>query len=103
MTAPDTVEYGTCTRCGYAMFPVPPLSPCGHDAPVELKPLVESGRVYSWTRVHLGEEPQLIVMADFLGGRLRVNAPMKGTEEVSIGDEVRLEADETYPYRLVPV
>ncbi|HJR93542.1 MAG TPA: hypothetical protein VJ938_13940 [Acidimicrobiia bacterium] len=96
------VEYGTCPVCGTVMLPVLDLSPCGHDAPPVRAPLTESGTVYSWTRVWLGDEPngRLIVMADFLDGALRVTAPLDGAE-IAIGDAVVLTAAEDVPYRLV--
>jgi uncharacterized OB-fold protein len=101
--AGNEVEYGRCTECGYLMFPIPPLSPCGHDAPVDKNPLIENGLVYSWTRTRLGESDRLLVMVDFLEGRLRVSAPLLGADHVEIGDAVRIESAVDTPYAFVPV
>lgn len=98
----DPIGYGACIECGYLMLPVLPLSPCGHDALVEEKPLDELGEVYSWTRFRLGESERLLVMVDFFGGKLRVTAPLVETESVAIGDRVRIVPGGDTPYAFVP-
>ncbi|MGH8913650.1 MAG: hypothetical protein ACRDZM_03945 [Acidimicrobiia bacterium] len=96
------VEYGSCPVCGYVMLPVLEMSPCGHDAPPVLSPLDEAGVVYSWTRVWPDDTGQTLAMADFLGGRLRVTAPLLDGGEVVIGDRVRLTVGSGTPLALYP-
>jgi hypothetical protein len=83
------------------MFPVLPLSPCGHADEPSIEALDEPGTVYSWTRVALGEgDVQLLAMVDFLGGSLRVIAPVADTDELAIGDQLVLTASTDHPYEL---
>ncbi|HEY4153236.1 MAG TPA: hypothetical protein VGM38_07930, partial [Pseudolysinimonas sp.] len=63
------------------------LSPCGHDAEPDLVAFDGPGEVYSWTRTH-GEAGTVIAMTDFLGGELRVTAPVIGSDAVAIGDRL---------------
>ncbi len=98
----EPVEYGTCPACGYVMLPVLPMSPCGHDNTPVLALLDEPGIVYSWTTVRLGgeEESSTLAMADFLGGRLRVTAPVLEQGEIAIGDQVRVTVGRDTPFGL---
>lgn len=100
-----SLSYGRCPACGYVMFPLLTTSPCGHDREPDLVPLDEPGVVYSWTRVWKGEdEPgDVLAMADFLGGRLRVTAPMLDVEGTTIGARVRLVTGRDTDYALVAV
>ena len=95
-----TPQFGTCPRCGYLKYPVLPVSPCGHSDAVVVAPLEESGVVYSWTRVSIDpkSEGTLIAMVDFLGGGIRVTAPLVGATEVAIGSKASLRevADSSY-------
>ena len=101
--APQAIQYGRCPACGYVMLPVLTMSPCGHADEPQLIDLVEPGRVYSWTRVWEGEEQtaNVLVMADFLGGHLRVSAPLLGAGGVEIGDAVQVTAGTKTPYALI--
>lgn len=96
----EAVEYGICGTCGYLMLPVLDTSPCGHPGPVGTKTLQETGEVYSWTRMRLGEE-RILVMGDFFGGELRVTAPLLDAESVAIGDRIRLVVGVDTPYAYV--
>lgn len=91
------VEYGRCAVCGYLMLPVPDIPPCGHRCVVETRPLEEPAVVYSWTRMRLGQD-QILVMADFFDGGLRVTAPLLDADSVEIGDRVRLVEGNDTPY-----
>jgi uncharacterized OB-fold protein len=85
----SSVEYGQCPVCGYVMLPVLDRAPCGHHEAPELRPLDEPGVVYSWTVTRISEDDgTLLAMADFLGGRIRVTAPVLHADEIAIGDEV---------------
>lgn len=97
------VDYGECTECGFLMLPIPALSPCGHSAPVETRPLSDTGVVYTWTRARLGASDQLMVMADFFDGRLRITAPLLESEQVSIGASVTLITGVNTPYAFVRI
>lgn len=82
-------KVGTCPTCGMRMVPVLELPPCGHDSPPSIVPLDGPGVVYSWTRLwSSAESSQLMVMADFFDGGLRITAPLVGAETVAIGDRV---------------
>jgi uncharacterized OB-fold protein len=82
-------EYGRCPRCGYLTLPVLELSPCGHDAEPQRELLDSAGTVYSWTRVwDTPESGHLMAMADFFDGALRVTAPVHGSDDIAIGDQV---------------
>jgi uncharacterized OB-fold protein len=94
------MQYGTCGECGFVMFPVLELSPCGHDGVRDIAVLDESGVVYSWTDAGFGTRIR-IVMADFLGGQLRVTGPLLTDSDVKIGDEVNLVAGTETPYAFV--
>lgn len=80
-------QYARCPVCGEASFPRHLLSPCGHDAQPDLVAFDDPGEVYSWTRTH-GDDGAVLAMADFLGGELRVTAPVVDAEPVAIGDRV---------------
>jgi uncharacterized OB-fold protein len=97
----ETLEYGSCPVCGYVMFPLLPQLPCGHDQNPTLTSLDEPGVVYSWTTVWRGEDQpdNVIAMADFLGGQLRITAPVL-SGEVAIGDKVKLAEGKETPYGL---
>lgn len=85
--------YGTCSGCGYLMYPVLPLCPGGDDGEIVSAPLEETGTIYSWTHSPAGAggaDRRWIAMADFFGGRLRVVAPVVTGQEVAIGDAVEL-------------
>jgi hypothetical protein len=85
------------------MFPVLPLSPCGHDDPPTLQPLDVAGQVHSWTRMATQGEPDtLLAMVDFLDGQLRVIAPVVGVDEIRIGDRLWLTTSDIHPYELRP-
>jgi uncharacterized OB-fold protein len=90
MSTPDlqAAVYARCPSCNQATFPVHTLSPCGHEAEPILAPLEDAGEVFSWTRTHQADGVTPIAMADFLGGELRVTAPVLGVDEVSIGDRL---------------
>ena len=94
-----TVTYARCGTCGTPMFPVLSRLPCGHDD-VQLQQLDEVGVVYSWTESRLaGPDPEVMVMADFLDGMLRITAPLvTGTAE--IGDLVVVVPAFDIPYRM---
>jgi hypothetical protein len=83
------------------MFPVLPQSPCGHEVEPVLAPLDEPGLVYSWTRVSIDDgTTEIIAMADFLEGRLRVTAPvLEG--DVAIGSSVVLRPGVSTAYAFV--
>ena len=101
MTRDARVAYGSCPICGYVMLPVLPLSPCGHGEPADLVELTDPGVVYSWTIV-VGPsgEDTVMVMADFLRGRLRLTSPLAGSDRVAIGDEVVVENGNDTPFVL---
>lgn len=101
MVADTAVEFGECPECGYLMLPVPALSPCGHEAPARRAPLTQPGEVYAWTRAWSGDAPLLMAMVDFFDGRLRVTAPAPGLESVTVGDQLRLAVDGSWPYVFV--
>ena len=92
MSTPDLepAVYARCPICDHATFPVHTLSPCGHDAEPILSPLEDAGEVFSWTRTHQANGVTPIAMTDFLGGELRVTAPVLGVDEVAIGDRLVL-------------
>lgn len=101
-TADTSVEYGRCARCDALMLPVPTMAPCGHDEAVVRARLDETGTVYSWTRVYVGDKTRIMVMADFLGDALRVTAPLDGADHVAIDQGVRLivsSGDTPYVFR----
>ena len=98
-----TAQYGRCPVCGDLFFPVHALTPCGHDAQPELHPFTEAGEVYSWTRSHGRGGAVLIAMTDFLGGALRVSAPVPGVDEVAIGDRLVVRAEDGGGFTLAPV
>jgi uncharacterized OB-fold protein len=86
------------------MFPVLPLSPCGHDDPLVLGPLDTPGTVHSWTRVaEGGGREKLLAMVDFLDGELRVIAPVVGVGDLQIGDQLTLVTGGDNPYELRPL
>lgn len=97
MQGSESLEYGVCGTCGYMMFPVLSLSPCGHPGRVARRALDETGIVYSWTRIRLGQD-RLLVMADFFDGGLRVTGPLLDADQVEIGDRVRLVEGVDSPY-----
>jgi uncharacterized OB-fold protein len=95
---------GTCPTCGMRMVPVLDLPPCGHDAQPSIAPLDEPGIVYSWTRLwSSAEASQLMVMADFFDGGLRITAPLMGADAVAIGDAVHAVVGNETPVVLVAV
>jgi uncharacterized OB-fold protein len=104
MNEPDLepTSFARCAVCGELTFPVHPLSPCGHDADPILEPLTEAGEVFSWTITHASGGNTPIAMADFLGGELRVTAPVLGVDEVAIGDRLVVLADADGGFFLVP-
>ena len=98
------VKYGVCPTCGYLMFPVTALQPCGHVGPAELLDLEAAGVVYSWSRSWTGRDASvLIAMVDFLDGGLRITAPVIGVDEVSIGDRLHAVAGEEGRFHLTAV
>jgi uncharacterized OB-fold protein len=64
--------------------------------------MTESGVVYSWTRVWVGKDSQgqVLAMADFLDGRLRVTAPVLEASEIEIGDRVEVTSGVDTPLAL---
>lgn len=90
MRSDDLVRaiYARCPVCNEATFPVHPLSPCGHEADAILSPLEDAGEVFSWTRTHQSDGATVIAMTDFLGGELRVTAPVLRLDDVAIGDRL---------------
>jgi hypothetical protein len=73
----SNLAFGTYPTCGYEMFAMLPQSPCRHEVDPVLAPLDGFGTVYSWTRVSIGDETtEVIAMADFREGRVRVTAPV---------------------------
>ena len=94
--------YARCPICNEATFPVHQLSPCGHDADPVIAPLDESGEVFSWTRTHQADGVTTIAMADFLGGELRVTAPVHDVDEIAIGDSLAVRSDADGGFFLVP-
>jgi len=98
----ETAVYARCPVCNEATFPVHPLSPCGHDAEPVLTSLDEVGEVFSWTRTYQADGTTSIAMADFLGGDLRVTAPVLGVEEVAIGDRLVVLASPDGAFFLAP-
>ena len=49
-----------------------------------------------------GDSVTLIAMADFLGGELRVTAPVSGADEVAIGDRLMVLASPDGAFFLAP-
>ena len=94
----ELVEYGTCPKCGYLTLPVLEMSPCGHDDAPILAELAEPGTVYSWTKVARSGGSQVLAMADFFDGRLRVTAPVLDPGDIAIGDSVVAIAGSETPY-----
>jgi uncharacterized OB-fold protein len=101
MTDLIETDYATCPECGAVTFPVHQLSPCGHSAPPELHPLTEEGEVFSWTRTYGEHGPTVLAMADFLGGAIRVTAPVLDAAEVQIGDRLLVRGASDLPFVLV--
>ena len=98
------VQYGVCSTCGYLIFPVTVLQPCGHEGTPELRELDAEGVVYSWSRSWTGKETSvLIAMTDFLDGGLRITAPVNGADEVAIGDRLRVTSGDEGRFHLLPV
>lgn len=101
-TAIGPLQYGRCPACGYLTFPPLAANPCAHDDPAVLAPLEAPAVVYSFTRAwHSDTASTLLVMADLFDGALRVSAPLRGAEEVAIGDGVRLRRSGS-SYEFVP-
>lgn len=98
----EPAQYARCPECGEAYFPVHTLTPCGHDAAPTLHPFGEPGEVYAWTRSHGSDGSVLIAMTDFLGGELRVTAPVTGAETVAIGDRLIVLSSEDGGFVLAP-
>jgi uncharacterized OB-fold protein len=94
------LSYSRCPECGDATFPAQTLSPCGHLNTAEEVPFTDEGVVYSWTRTHESDEHVLLAMADFLGGALRVTAPVLAATSIAIGDRVRITRGDATPYAL---
>lgn len=92
MTQP--AQYARCPECGVPYFPVHTLTPCGHDTEPALHALDAPGAVYAWTRSHGADGPVLIAMTDFLGGELRVTAPIVDLDEIAVGDELVVRSTE---------
>ena len=105
MSTPDLqpAVYARCPVCDHATFPVHVLSPCGHDAEPIVAPLEDAGEVFSWTRTHQADGVTPIAMTDFLGGELRVTAPVVGVDEVAIGDRLVVLASADGDFFLAPV
>ena len=105
MSTPDfePAVYARCPVCGHATFPVHALSPCGHEAEPIVAPLDDAGEVFSWTRTHQADGVTPIAMTDFLGGELRVTAPVVGVNEVAIGDRLVVLASANGDFFLAPV
>jgi uncharacterized OB-fold protein len=101
MTGLSEVDYATCPVCGAVTFPVHELSPCGHSAAPELHPLTVAGEVFSWTRTHGEQGPTVLAMADFLGGAIRVTAPVLDAGDVQIGDRLVVRSGSGLPFVLV--
>jgi uncharacterized OB-fold protein len=95
-------HYARCPECGVAYFPVHTLTPCGHAQPPALHPFDEAGEVYSWTRSAGPDGSTPLAMVDFLGGELRVTAPVVGTDTVAIGDRMVVRLTEDPPFVLTP-
>ena len=85
------------------MLPVLELPPCGHDGPTAVMPLESIGIVYSWTVTHTSGSPELMAMADFLDGMLRITAPVSGADTIAIGDSVRVYRGEATPIVIAPI
>lgn len=97
-------DVGTCPICGMRMVPVLELPPCGHDAQPSISSLDGPGVVYSWTRLwSSAETSQLMVMADFFDGDLRITAPLVGADAVAIGDQVHAAVGTETPVVLAAV
>lgn len=94
--------YARCPVCDQVTFPVHELSPCGHEARQILDTLGDPGEVFSWTRTHQAEGVTPIAMADFLGGELRVTAPVLEADEVAIGDRLVVLATADGAFYLTP-
>ena len=87
--------YARCPICNELSFPVHPLSPCGHEAEPILARFEDAGEVFSFTRTHQADGVTPIAMTDFLGGELRVTAPVLDVDDVAIGDRlIVLESDD---------
>lgn len=99
----EPARYARCPVCDQPTFPVHVLSPCGHEVPPVLVPFDDIGEVFSWTRTHGSEGPTAIAMTDFLGGELRVTAPVLGTSEIAIGDRLRIRNASDGAFFLIPV
>jgi len=84
----EPAVYARCPICNQATFPVHTLSPCGHEVEPILVPFEDVGEVFSWTRTHQAGGATPIAMTDFLGGELRVTAPVLGVDNVAIGDRL---------------
>lgn len=104
MSTPDLeiAVFARCPVCAEATFPVHELPPCGHDAGPVLAPLEEAGEVFSWTRTHQGDDVTAIAMTDFLGGELRITAPVLGATDIAIGDHLRAMSAPDGAFFLVP-
>ena len=104
MNEPDLepTSFARCPVCGEYTFPVHSLSPCGHDVDPILETLTEAGEVFSWTRTHASGVTTPIAMTDFLGGVLRITAPVLGVDEVAIGDRLVVLANADGAFFLVP-
>ena len=94
-----------CGECHQVWLPALDPLPCGHPGGID-EPLDTAGVVHSWTRV--GDDTaatpaRIIVMADFLGGALRVVAPLAGATTISIGDQVTTAIGEDSLYVMNPL
>jgi uncharacterized OB-fold protein len=94
--------YALCPICDQATFPIHDLSPCGHEAEPVLIPFDDVGEVFSWTRTHGADGPTPIAMTDFLGGELRVTAPVLGVTDIAIGDRLLVRNSADGAFFLVP-
>src|SRR5690606_4626645 len=96
-------RYARCATCNEAYFPVHTLSPCGHDGEPTLHEFDAPGEVHSWTRSHSGGSSTLIAMADFMGGEIRVTAPVPGADSIAIGDRLTVRNTADGGFVLAPV
>jgi uncharacterized OB-fold protein len=94
--------YARCPVCDQSTFPVHELSPCGHDSAPLLVPLNDVGEAFSWTRTHGTNGVTPIAMVDFIGGELRVTAPVLGPTEIAIGDRLVVRNAPDGTFFLVP-
>jgi uncharacterized OB-fold protein len=101
MTDLFDADYATCPVCGAVSFPVHELAPCGHSAEPELRPLTEEGEVFSWTRTYSEGGATVLAMTDFLGGAIRVTAPVLDASEVQIGDRLVVRRTSDLPFVLL--